>query len=234
MKRISIYILLLAVFSGNIYSQYNGKNFSFSVSYSYTTTSKLFLQPNSPDPLIRGIHENLDDIYNYSVEFRYRISEPLIIGLSAESIKKTFINRNLIIGGLRAEMTDGYKLYLMELSIYYLLPFSTEQFKFYMGGGSGFYTGEHIRQFGDVNFEKEKREIGYGIHIAVGMDYLITDYFSIRGQMRFRDPEVEMKSKYSNNIVHYADRTFLISTNTFSSKVNIDGATFVISAVLIF
>jgi opacity protein-like surface antigen len=233
MKRLILYILLLLI-SNNLYSQFNGKNFSVALSYNYTTTSKLFLQPNSEDPFVRGSHENLDDLYSYSLEFRYRISDPLFVGLSFESIKKTYENKNFNLGGLRASMTDGYKIMMSEFSFFYLIPFSTEMFKFYMGGGVGLYLGEHIRHLGDTKFVKEKSKLGYGINVAVGMDYLINEQFSIRGQLRFRDPEVEMTSKYADNLVHYDGRTFSIPTNNFRSKANIDGITFTIGAAFNF
>ena len=47
-------------------------------------------------------------------------------------------------------VTDGYELYPVELSIYYFLPFSTEDFKFYMGGGMGIYPGKRTREFGNI------------------------------------------------------------------------------------
>ena len=218
----------------NCSAQYDGKKFAFTVNYMYTTTSKLYLQPNSSDEIVRGTHENLDAINSYSGEISYRVLDEIVIGLSAEYMKKTFLNRNMTLGGMRIEMNDGYKLIPVEMTVYYTLPFSTDLFKFFMGGGGGLYFGEHIRKLGNVTSTTETRKIGYGIHVTVGLDYIINKMLAVRGQMRFRDPEFEMKNKYSSTIVNYGDRTFLLSSDTFSSKVNIDGISFLLGVVFQF
>jgi outer membrane protein W len=66
----------------------------------------------------------------------------------------------------------------------------------------------------------------FGIHVAIGMDYFFYNNFSLKAQMRFRDPELEWKNEYSNNVVNYNDITYLLNSSTFFTKVNIDGITF--------
>lgn len=232
--RIKILFIYLLTAAGAVHAQYNGNRFGFSLNYNYTTTSKLFLQPNSSDPFIAGAHDNLDGIYSYSAEFRYRISEPLIIGVGAEYLKKTRINSDYNLAGRRAEAKEGYRMYPFELSLYYYLPFSTDQFKFYMGGGAGIYFAEFIREIGDVNTETKSMPASVGIHVAVGMDYLVLPFLSVRGQLRFRDPEVKMESAYSSDIVHYNGAAVKLRSDDFATKVNIDGITFVIGAAVNF
>lgn len=227
-------IILFVINSVFIFPQSADNKFSISLNYNYTTTSRLYLQPNSSDPFLRNLYNELEDIYSISAEFRFEILEDLLLGLGGEFITKTFPNQNFNLGGRRIEIKDGFSVIPVELSIYYLLPFSTQRFKFFMGGGGGIYFGKHIREFGDVFFENEKSQIGYGIHVGVGMEYFIQDYFSIRGQMRFRDPEFKMKSRYSNSIVNYNGNTYLISADSYNSKGNLDGVTFTLGAVLNF
>ncbi len=220
--------VIFFIFSVSLLAQNEWNRFDISVNYIYTATSKLYLQPNSSDPIIRGTHDDLDDIWSYSGEIGYRIYEDLVIGLGVEYIRKTYTNRNMNLGGVRASMKDGYKVIPLDLTIYYTLPFSTEFFKFFMGGGGGLYFGEHIRELGDVSVSTISRKIGYGIHVAVGMDYIFYKNFALRTQMRFRNPEFEMKNKYSSNIVNYNGRAYLLASDTFSSKVDIDGISFTI------
>lgn len=224
---------LLVILPVSLLAQANGKDFGFAVNMNYTTTSQLYLQPNSPDAVIRNTSQSLDKITSYSAELRYRVSDAILFGISSEYIKKTFGN-TINLGGIAANVTDGYKVIPIELSIYYQLPFSTEFFKFFMGGGFGFYIGEQIRELGDVTVSNTSRKIGYGIQVSVGMDYLVNSFIAIRGQMRFREPDFEMKSTYSNKIVHYEDRAFLLSSQSFDSKVIIDGISFTIGAVINF
>ncbi len=224
------FILLFPLFA---FSQSAENKISISFNWNYTTTSKLFLQPNYPDPIVRSIHEDLDHIYSYFVEVRYQLMEAVFIGAGSEYIKKTF-KKNINLSGTRIPTEDGYRMVPFELSIYYQLPFSSEHFKFFMGGGSGIYFGEHIRNLGNVTISNESRKASYGIHVAVGMEYIVNNLLSFRGQMRFRDPEVEMKSRYSSSFVNYNGKEYLLPSQSFESKVNIDGIVFTIGAVINF
>lgn len=227
MKQNFYNILLLFIILTSInFAQYNGNSYNFSLSFNYTTTSKLYLQPNSSDKAIRSEYESLDGIYNLSFEFRYSVFEFMIVGIGSEFIQKTYTNSRFILEGDRLEIKDGYYLIPVELSIYYLLPFSTEKFKFFMGGGGGLYFGKHLREFGNVSFNSANVSTGYGINVSVGMDYLINELISIRGQMRFRDPELVMKSKYSDSSVNYKNKSYSLPDNVFTTKVNVDGITF--------
>lgn len=234
MKKLFLKIFFFfSLFSLQLFAQANGNDFGVSLNINYTTTSRIYLQPDSPDPIVRNTSRSLDGINSYSFDFRYQVSESVIFGIGSEFIKKTFDN-SINLGGVRAMMNDGYRVIPVELSIYYHLPFSTEHFKFFMGGGFGFYIGEQVRNLGDVSISNETKKIGYGIHVAVGMDYVVSNFLSLRGQMRFRDPEFEMKSIYSSNIVNYDGRAYLLPSQTFSSKVNIDGITFTVGVVINF
>lgn len=226
-------LLLFLFFTLSIRAQANDKKFGFSLNVNYISTSQLFLQPKAIDPFLRNIHENLDEITSYSFDLRYQLSESVIIGIGSELIEKTFDN-SINLGGIRAKMNDGYKMIPLEISVFYLIPFSTEKFKFFFGGGFGLYFGEHIRELGNVTISNVSKKIGYGIHVAIGMDYVIYNFISVRGQMRFRDPEFEMTSKYSNDTVDYNNVSYAISSQTFSSKVDIDGITFTLGVVLNF
>lgn len=215
------------------FAQAGERNFGVSLNINYTSTSNLFLQPKAIDPFIRNTHENLNRITSYSFEVRYRLLESVIIGVGSELLEKKNAS-SMNLAGTRISMDDGYQMIPLEVSGYYLIPFSTEHFKFFFGGGFGLYFGKHIRTLGDVTSSTETSKIGYGIHVAFGMDYVIYDFLSVRGQMRFRDPEFEMTSKYSSQTVNYNDATYSLTSQTFNSKVNIDGITFTLGAVFNF
>lgn len=224
----NILLIFAIIFYESTLAQFNGSVYNVSVGYNYTTTSKLYLQPNVSDPVLQTEHQNLDGIYNFSFEFRYKVLENMILGVGSEFIKKTYTNRNFILEGDRLEITEGFILIPVEMVIYYLLPFSTEKFKFLMGGGAGLYFGKHIREIGDVNFISDKLAADFGINVSIGLEYLINNLISIRGQMRFRDPELKLKSKYSSSSVYYNNKNYLLSNKVISTKVNVDGLTFTI------
>lgn len=232
------YLLLAVLFLLiNLNAQYNNDTFGLSLSATYTPTGRLFLNPNSIQKLLREENVELIDIYSGAIELRYRINESLIIGIGTEYIEKTSKEMNVIgfpsqLAGVEVE--EGFRMVPIELSVYYFIPFSTESFKFFMGGGAGVYFGEYIREFADVSLENISREFSWGIHGRIGMDYLITDFFAVRGEMKFRDPDFKMESKYNKNSFEYKGTTRSLPTEPFATKVNIDGMTFVIGAVFHF
>jgi opacity protein-like surface antigen len=229
MKNFSTYILLFIFISSTIFSQYYGNNLSVSTNFSYNTTAKIFLNPDANQFASQTDYFELEGLYSYSIEFRYTVYEALIFGLSIEYMSGAENGRNL--SDKQFVVKDGFEIYPIELSSYYLLPFSTEDFKFYMGGGFGFYTGSRTREFGNVKFEDVDSESTLGIQVSTGVDYLILNLLSIRGEFRFRDPELLITNKYSSNNVIYNDNESSVTTNNIRSRLNVDGITFRIGLV---
>jgi hypothetical protein len=236
MKKSLIFFMLL--FSSLSYSQYNGNNFSLGVSAVYTTTAKVYLNPNSSDITLRNQYFLLEDIFNPSVDIRYRLTEPLIIGLNVEYMTKTDFGSTLrvFINNTTStiDVEEGFKLIPIELSLFYQLPFSTESFKFLMGGGGGYYFGEHIRKFGDAEVESVERKAAFGIHVSLSMEYLLRDNIGLRTEMKFRDPQFNLTNKYTKNTVNYQGGTVRLPQEQFNSKINVDGVTFILGAAIYF
>lgn len=229
MKIFKLISFVLLICATNNLAQYKGNRFALSTNFSYTTESQIFLTPDAPNIFDRDKSFVLEDILSYSAELRYRFSEWLIMGLSFEQIEKKDKGRNLTSREFIVE--DGYIVYPLELSAYYYLPFSTEDFKFFMGGGFGFYFGKRTRSFGTAEFNDVTSEIGYGILVNVGMDYMIFDFLSVRGEFLFRDPEIKVTSKYNSPSTVYNNREYSLQTGDINSKININGITFRIGAV---
>ncbi len=233
-KKISATLYLIFIFfvSRQLSAQNNLKDVSISVTYSYTNVAKMFLYPHATSVLLRESYVPFNDIFSYAGELRYTLTESVILGLRVEYMKETEFGRNLT--DPRFIVEDGFEIIPVELSAYYYLPFSTQDFKFFMGGGFGVYFGKHLRKFGDATLEKVSQKFAYGIQVQVGMDYLITDFLSTRFEMRFRDPEVEVTSKYSQEIVKYNDLLLQLDTNNFDTRINVNGVTFTLGMAINF
>ena len=226
-----IVLCFLLFFSATAFAQFNGNRFSLSVNAVYTTSAKIYLSPNSSDEILRNNSFPLTDIVNPSFELRYRLYDEVIIGLSTEYMEHTEFGKNLtVFSGNNTEtieVEDGFALIPIEFSIHYLMPFSTEKFKFLMGGGGAYYMGKHIRKFGNVEVSNVERKAAFGIQVSIGMEYLVIKNVSIRSEMKFRDPQFTVKSKYSLKQVNYFGRTITLAQETFDSKINVDGVTFI-------
>ncbi len=231
-------IIILILYTSVSFSQYNGNSFMIGINGVYTTSAKIYLYPYSSDAVLRNTSFPLSDIINPGLFFRYRLTDDLIIGFNTEYMKKTSYGKNLTVFSNDETVTinvkDGFIMVPFELSLYYLLPFSTEDFKFLMGGGGAYYYGKQIRNFGNAGISSSETHIAYGIQVSVSMDYLITNHISIRGAMKFRDPQFTVKNVYNRKVVDYNGSVLNVLQSSFTSKVNVDGVTFILGAAYSF
>ncbi len=213
-------------------------DFSLGVYGFYTTSASIFLNPNASDIVLRNSSFDIEDIFNPGADIRFRVSEPLILGLSVEymNITETVLNLNVFLGGsiVTIEVEDGFKLIPIEFTAYYLLPFSTEGFKFLMGGGLGYYNGEFIRKVGEAEVTSVQEENAIGIHVSVSMDYIPINNVAVRFQMKFRDPQFTVTSHYSRTEVEYEGNVIILPEESFETKINVDGITFMLGAAFQF
>lgn len=234
-KKIFMFLMLLPVLT---FAQYNGNRYGIGANFVYTTSAKIYLSPNSSNPVIRNSSFPLTDIINPSLKLTYRISESIILGLSTEYIRKTSKGYNLTaFAGDRTvsvQVEDGFNMIPVELSIYYVIPFSTEKFKFLMGAGVGYYLGNQIRNFAGDKVVTINRKIAFGINVSVSMDYLLTKSIGIHTSMKFRDPQFRVTSKYVKHETIYRGQKITIAQNSFDSKINVDGVTFVVGLAYYF
>ncbi|MEG8946566.1 hypothetical protein [Rosettibacter firmus] len=219
------FYLIFIFYSTFIYSQ-TFQNFNVSVNFNYTNTSKFYLQPDSPDPVVRSSYNELNDIISLSTELSIQMLENLYAGFWIEYVEKNLVIKNYNLGQISLDINDGYKIIPFEITLYYLLPFSTEKFKFYMGGGAGFYFGKSNRNFENIYAVNDKINFDFGIQVSFTMDYIINSLIFLRTQMRFRDPNIELKSKYSDNSLIHNGRRYYIYPQTFTTKTNVDGISF--------
>lgn len=226
---LNILVIIITVQAQN-FSQYNDKNFSINAGSVYITSSELFLNPNSSDIFLRNQSFELKDIFSPYLEIRYRLNDALAIGLSSEYSRKSqkgnFIT---VLAGsqlIQLESEDGFIFIPVEFSLYHIMPFSTESFKFNMGGGIGYYYAEQTRKFGDTDITNLEVKPTFGMQVSAGMEYLMNENIGIRLQLKFRAPEIRVKSKYNNTTVNYKGNTITILQDTFNSKISINGAVF--------
>ncbi len=231
------FLTLFALYCSS-YSQSARSKFSVGVNTSYTTTSKLFFNPEAEDLFLKNEYFPLNDIWSVSFNFRYRINNSVIGELNIERIRKTAIGQNMVaatsLGTRAVKAEDGYEIFPIELNLLYVLPFSTETIQIYMGGGVGTYFGKQIRAFGNVKTESQNKKFAYGIQVLTGISYSLFDFLSARFEMRFRDPEIKLTTKYLSETAVYKGRTYILPKNSFHTKVDIDGVTFTFGLALNF
>ena len=236
MKNLLLIISSVLIVAGQIFAQFNSQKFGLAFNGIYTTSTDIFLNPNSSDPIVRNQPFTLEDIFSYGLDLRYRFSESVLFGISSEYINKTKTAPNIVLQDStgqfrRVNINDGFELIPVEISIYYYLPFSTESFKFVMGGGVGYYWGRFIRKVLTAEAIIQERKFAIGIHVSASMDYIIFKNLSARFEMKFRDPEFKVVNKYSPTIVKFEGRENSLIDSDFETKINVNGITFILGLV---
>jgi len=229
MTKTALTIIILSISAANLFAQFGSGRWGIAVNAVYTTSADIYLNPNSSDVEVRNKSFLLEDIWNPGIDIRYRFTEEFILGLNVEYIQKTRtlpnlsapINNQIYV----FDVEDGLKTIPIELTAYYFFPFSTERFKFLMGGCIGYYFGNFIRKFADVDLEVTNRKITLGFLVATSIDYMIFDYLSARLEMKFRNPQYNVSSKYSKNVADYNGTSVPLLQTPFETKVDINGIT---------
>ena len=97
-----------------------------------------------------------------------------------------------------------------------------------MGGGLGYYWGRFIRKFDVAEASVAKRKIAVGIQVSASMDYMIRKNVSARFEMKFRDMQYNVRSRY----VEYQDNILNLPEGEFETKVDVNGLTFSLGMVV--
>lgn len=236
MKKFIVIFLFALSFSAS--AQYAEKGFGLSLNYNYTSSSELFTFPNSTDRVLRTVSLPMESVYSPGIDLRYKILDEVVLGISFERMKKRIgiraVTAGTQIGVIRTEVQDEYTIYPLEFNVFYLIPFSTERFKFHLGGGGAIYFGNHkvyFDEFPGLEIKNESKDLSYGIQVSTGMDYVINNNFSVRGEMRFRDPEILLENPEKNRRIEYEGGIIIAPQEVLESKINVDGVTFSIGLV---
>jgi len=236
MFKIFLITIFPILFFAECFAQFSSGNIGIAVNGVYTTSAEIYLNPNSSNSEVRNKSLTLENIWNPGIDIRYRFTNEFILGLNVEYMKKSAFAPNLtaFIGNqvFVFEVEDGLRAIPIELTAHYYFPFSTEDFKFMMGGGLGYYIGEFVRKFQDIELEITQRKFALGFHVSASMDYIIVENLSARFEMKFRNPQYTVSSKYSKTEVTYQGIVIQLPENAFDTKVDIDGLTFIFGLVI--
>jgi hypothetical protein len=207
--------------------------FSISVKGNFTTGSQLFPNPDSPDDIQRAEYFPIEDFFGYGVEVKYQIPETnLAIGLSADYIRTT--TSQSIVQSLVIPVKDGYTVIPVEVTGYFIIPVSGPTFGVYMGGGGGAYFGHRIYEIAGVEAPTTDQGHGFGIHVLGGLSYRFTEWFSLCGEMKFRDLQFKTTNQFPVKQTSYRGFVVSLPQDPFAARVHTDGVIFQLGASLSF
>lgn len=207
------------------------KLFSITLKGSLTTGSQIFLDPNSSDEFRRAQFFSIDKTWGYGVEVRYRFPESdIAVALSADYLRTTqtsFIR----LSNRQIPVDDGYRVIPVEMTGYFIIPFSGEVIGVYIGGGGGAYFGRRIYRIGNTEAPSIDQGVGYGIHVLSGVTYRLNAFVQLSAEMKFRDLQFNSVNQFSSPQAEYGSTFVQVSTQPFESRVHTDGMIFQVGIV---
>lgn len=233
-----IIIVSILVLNFKSFPQVKKSGFIISCGINLISSSEIYSNPYSPNLIERNRSFEIRNIFSPSLEIEYRFNEEVSIGISTEYVK-TIRGGNYIfaLAGnqvVELESEDGFVFVPFELSVYQLLPFSTENFNFILGGGLGYYSGYHLRNFGDAQITTLESSLVFGILVSAAIDYKIFENIALSLKTKYRAPEIKVKSRYDQNVINYKGKTINLIEDTFNSKIGINGTVFSFSLKYLF
>jgi opacity protein-like surface antigen len=198
----------------------------YSVSFfgTYITSSKLYFDPNNPDDILRAQNLPIEHIWGMGFDLRRAFEESDIqIGLSVERLAKTEIVYEPIGTSTVIPVYDGYLVFPVELTGYFIIPFSNETIQMYMGGGGGAYFGVRHIEEGGVSARVVNKSTGFGVHVLSGLQYNFASAMAIRCEVKFRDAQFKSTNQFNSGAGFINSEAISLSTQPFDSRISIDG-----------
>jgi hypothetical protein len=198
-----------------------------------------FVYPNviSSDKGLREISNEVNSWIGFSGDLRVEFVEGYLAGLSLEIVNKkvpdVLIHR---ISGqtVRIPIEDKYTIYIVELSAFFVAPFSSQKLNICIGGGVGAYKGKFEKSILNARSEIQRSPINIGIHVMSEVQYNFPKNLSLRAQLKFRDPIAEVESRFKNAQIEYNGYIIPIDPTPFRTRVNFDTMTFTLGLVFSF
>ena len=197
-----------------------------------TTSSQIYPAVDAIDPVARAQSYEVGSAVGYGGEVRYQfISGIAAIGLSADYVKAT-LSRPLATNQIATiPVADGYTVLPIEITGYFIIPFSGKTFGVYMGAGGGMYFGERTLSVGNVSAPAFSNPPGGGIHVLGGVSYSPWPSLAILGEMKFRDVQFKATNKFAATTITYNGRMIAV-TQLNDARIYTDGVIFQLGIAL--
>jgi hypothetical protein len=230
MRRVFPSIIAILVLAGILPAQTNERILSVAFRGTYTTSSKVFDNPDAASTDMRGQYVALDNIYGTGVELRVNIpGHSVALSIAAEYLFKQDESGQLVgftTPPRRLTVREGFRLIPIELGAQIPLPVGFETVRLSIGGGIGVYFGSRILDVAGAEAVQQNKPVSYGIHVETNFDYQIIPRLYARVEMRFRDPEFTTESKFEKQVTQANGVLVFLPQEPFRARINVNGLTF--------
>lgn len=193
----------------------------------FTTEGQIYPNPTSVDPFSKSLSYFVDDALGAGVELIYRLAESnLAFSLASEVVIAATGREMPVAGGGGIPVEDGFRAIPLEVTGYFIVPASGRYFRIYMGAGVGTYIGRRMYRLAGTEAPAVSSTPGYGIHALAGVAYRVTEWFSVLGELKFRDLQFESTNQFTVSQILYNGLVINLPERPFESSVHMDGMTF--------
>ena len=200
----------------------------------YTTSTRFLYDIDKPDIYYDGAI--LESTYGFGLDVRWSILwDRFSIGISGERITSKDLSYLVFtqFQDLRVVREEGFDLYALEISGYYVVPISSEKIQFYLGGGIGLYDGDRIYSVAGVQTATVQSKSNVGIHVLTGIDYWFLPKVGVRGELKFRDPHFDVSTQFDQPFVTVAGYQIPLDQNITTTRVNLYGVNYMLGLVIV-
>ena len=204
-----------------------GSGYSIMPSVNYVSSATIQLYAYSKDLYERGLTEELAGGYGYGLSIRKKIfNENISIGFTTEYLKIYDDELTEIFSTetsrIRARVTEELWMMPVELSGYFNIPNFTEDLEIYLGGGIGLYFGDRQRTVLNIESKTISKEPDFSFVILSGMELFFSRELSGVFEIRFRQGEYKVLSKFPVSSVTVNGNIYPLEQN-LNSKIFVDG-----------
>lgn len=183
------------------------------------TSAKIFLNPLSSDPFERNATNDVSSMLSGSLQYGFAMSSISRLQVSFEYLSGSETSYD----NYDTEIVDGFRMYGVELSGIFLLPISGKRFLMYIGGGGGAYWGTREYAIAGHFARAPASNVSFGILTVFGLEYRVLPPFSVKLELRFRDPQIDTENAFGRPTIDVRGVTYHLPTRPFPSKVNVNG-----------
>ena len=205
-----------------------GEHLSLALLGSYTTDTRFIYNVDQPNVSLNDRYFSYN--FGFGANLRWlAFGDDILVGINIEKIKS--LERS--IGGLSSEglqysipVLEGFVVYPVEISGYYVIPVSSDDVRAYIGGGIGWYFGERIYWLGQASAVAVNAPVGFGIHVLTGADIKIFSSTAIRAELKFRDPQFDSVNRFQTATTISQGVRILLPQSPSKTRVNVIGITY--------
>lgn len=201
---------------------------AFSAGALYTTTSRLYLNPDASLLEERSVSVDFQDIGGFFVGVR--LVEPssyYYLALTSGAVLKTVEDRQYVAGGSHSfPLEEGLLMIPLEFSGHIIVPADWDPVRISVGAGFGaYYLRRHLSIAG-VRAEQVDNTLGYSLVIQTTAEYRLLNNLWFSFGMFIRNPEAELKNKFTASSVLYDGYVIHFPSRELKTRLEIDGVTF--------